>query len=595
MKIDLEQISTAFRDVEFFLACVFPDSPPQFGAGVPPGLAVESSDGFWAVTSRARGNGKSLLHEISGMRVLFRGYEGARGVHSYSGPERIARLAEPDLLENGVFVYLGFDPEQQQAVVRNDALGVAPLFYRRCGDSWFFASHPGLIHFTGDEPDLTTWLSLMQNGHVMGDQSFYEGISRVGSGTQMTIRRDGIVNERWSRYDDLPAGAEMIDEQAFAMVEDAYLRAIERCLALDADAFTLPFSSGFDSRRFFATLLQKKVPFKAVTCQTFHRRKGRDYDIDSHFAPKIAAAFGVECELVHASPPNRLAADARHRQNLIGTETFMHSWAVPLMRWLADRPPSIVFDGLAGDTLGNSGYEIDGLHENPEKDTELLVKETSKPGFFRQLSGMFQTLPEYQARYRAYLGQYAPNLNRAEFAFLQSRTRRCISPWITMMHPPGHVVVFPYCDMDFARTTLRYHPAEKYKWFFQKECLKRFYPEFVDFAGSRNLPPDHAPLDMAESHARDGESERYLYGDVSTVLSALKYLSWMNRILLLLAWALPFLRSKRGWLFRPLLSLVRVQREGKIFVKRESTKSQRSVGSENDGVDHVPATNGGTA
>ena len=566
MKIDLNLVSRTFADVEFFLACVFPDSPPQFTQPVPASLAVESGEGFWAVSSRVPSDGRSLLHEIGGARVVFRGYDSQLGVHSYSAPGRLARLADPSALTHGAFAYIGFDPALQQAVVRSDALGVAPLFYRQCGKGWLFASHPGLIRLAGDQADLQYWLSLMQSGLPLDDRSCYEGIARFEAGTQMTLRRDGSQLESWFRFDQLPPGLDRIDDEAFALVEAAYRRAMDRCLALDTDSFTLPFSSGFDSRRFFATLLEKKVPFKAVTCQSFHRKKGRDYDIDSYFAPKIAAAFGVECELVHATPAAELEADVRRRQSLIGSETFMHGWAVPFMRWLAKRPPTIVIDGLGGDTLGNSGFEIDGLHETPEKDRELLVKEVSRPYLYKELSSVFPTMADYQARYRSFLARFPSNPNQAELAFLQSRTRRCISPWITMMHPPGHVIVFPYHDLDFVRATMRYHPADKYKWFFQKECLKRFYPDFFDFHGSRNLPPEHAPLSEAESRARDAAAERHTYGDVPTILAALKYLSPKNKVLLLLSLGSAGLRKRRDWLFRPLLSLVRMERESPVFV-----------------------------
>ena len=565
MKIDLDMIAAQFADVEFFLACVFPGSAPQF-SGSPACLSVASTPQFWAVTSRARNNGLGLVHDMADAQLVFRGYEAALGVHSYSNLADLERIAAPDDLENGAFAYLKFDPQRQQATVKSDAFGFGPMFYRQQGGAWFFASHPSLIHFAGDEPDLTSWISLMQNGSALADRSFYRDIARFPAGAQMTIGPGHAETVQWFDFDKLPPGAENIDDDAFRIVEDAYCAAMERCLKLDVGEVTLPFSSGFDSRRFFGTLIRKAVPFKAVTCQTFHRKGGRDYDIDSFFAPKIAAAFGVECELVRAVPPEEIEDDSARRQALIGTETFMHGWALPFMRWLAGRPPSLVFDGLAGDTFGNSGFEIDGLHETPEKDAELVLEKTTGPSLLNQLSSLFPSPATYRQQYRGYLAQFAPNINQAEMAFLQSRTRRCISPWITMMHPPGHVVVFPYCDLEFALVTLKYHPAEKYKYFFQKECLRRFYPEFYDFHGSRNLPAGHAPLDEATSHARDSADERYAYGDPSGVRAALKYLSLPNRVLLLLSRLAPGLRRRRDWLFRPLLLLIRTQHEARTFI-----------------------------
>lgn len=583
MKIDLDLMSRQFADVEFFVACVFPASAPEF-TGAPASLALIDTPQFWAVSSRAPASGRALVHDRAGAQLVFRGYEAELGVHSYSDDAALETIDQPDALQNGAFAYIRFDPQAEQAVVRSDAFGFGPMYYRQKDGAWYFASHPVLIHFAGDAPDLGAWVTIMQNGFPMADRSFFDGIARFKSGTQMTIRRAGATSAQWFDFAKLPAGEEKIDDEAFRIVEEAYMAAMERCLKLDVGDVTLPFSSGFDSRRFFGTLFRKKVPFKAVTCQTFHRKNGRDYDIDSFYAPKIAAAFGVDCELVEAVPPAAMEADAARRQALIGTETFMHGWALPFMRWLAKRPPSLVFDGLAGDTFGNSGFEIDGLHETPSKDYQLVLDRVTQPFALRQLSSLFPSVDTLRERYRGYLDQFAPNLNQAEMAFLESRTRRCISPWTTMMHPPGHVVVFPYCDLEFALATLKYHPAEKYKYFFQKECLRRYYPEFYDFNGSRNLPPDLAPIDEQTSLARARADERYAYGATTNVLAALKYLNWPNRLLLLASRLVPRLGRRRDWLFRPLLLLVRTQHEAPVFIdagpaaqrpgKTESTEAQ---------------------
>ncbi|MGJ9418460.1 hypothetical protein ACHAC9_11940 [Massilia sp. CMS3.1] len=574
MKIDLDLMSRQFADVEFFVACIFPQSVAEF-TGAPASLALISTPQFWAVSSRAPASSRALVHEHGDVQLVFRGYEAELGVHSYSDDAALEKIKAPEALKNGAFACIRHDSQLGQAVVRSDAFGFGPMYYRQMDGAWFFASHPVLIHLADDEPDLVSWVTMMQNGFPMADRSFFSNIARFKSGTQMTIRRDGADVAQWYDFAHLPPGEDKIEDDDFRIVEDAYMSAMERCLKLDVGGVTLPFSSGFDSRRFFGTLVRKKVPFKAVTCQTFHHKNGHDYDIDSFYAPKIAGAFGIDCELVQAVPPAEMETDAVRRQALIGTESFMHGWALPFMRWLAKRPPSLIFDGLAGDTFGNSGFEIDGLHETPSKDYQLVLNRATQPFALRQLSSLFPSVDALRERYRGYLDQFAPNLNQAEMAFLQSRTRRCISPWITMMHPPGHVVVFPYCDLEFALATLRYHPAEKYKYFFQKECLRRFYPEFYDFHGSRNLPADHAPLDEQTSLERARAEERYAYGESAGVLAALKYLNWKNKLLLLASRLLPALRRRRDWLFRPLLLLVRTGREAPIFIDAGSA-AQRS-------------------
>ena len=136
-----------------------------------------------------------------------------------------------------------------------------------------------------------------------------------------------------------------------------------------------------------------------------------------------------------------------------------------------------------------------------------------------------------------------------------------------MMHPPGQVVIFPYYEMAFVRATMRYHPADKYKWFFQKECLRRSYPAYFDFPGSRNVPAVMTPLAAERSAAMDQQDDDFTFGDRSVVLTALKYLSLPNKVLLLLALVFKPLRQRRRWLLGPLLTLVKTQRSHRSFVK----------------------------
>lgn len=566
MQIDLVRLATDFADVEFFVACIFPQQAPVFGEDIPSTLHVVDTPHFWSISAKAPQSGQSLVNRIGDDHVLFRGYESDLSVHSYSSGEKRDALLDPSLLRNGVFAYVKANANGKSAQVRSDALGVSPLFYREQNGVHYLSSHPSLIYFDGDQPDLTSWVALLQNNFTIADRSFYEGIHRFPAGSQLDLTITSSKMSNWLEVAALPEGIATIDDQAFEVVEAAYLAGIEKCMKLDVGAVTLPFSSGYDSRRFFASLVNKQASFSAVTCQTFHRKPGGDYDIDSFYAPKIAAAFGVECTLVQATPSDQVAADHQRRMSLIGTETFMHGWAVPFMRWLSARPSSVVIDGLAGDTLGNSGFEFDGLHQDGETDTNILLRQTVHPHVFRQLSKIFPSQDEYSEKYNEYLRSFPPTLNRAELAFLQLRTRRSISPWITMMHPPGQVVVFPYYDMAFVQATLSYHPGEKYRWFFQKECLKRFYPEYFDFHGSRNLPTDLAPRPAAQSTALDDAEDAFVYGDWSVVMATLKYLKPMNRVLLILAVLFKGVRKRRGWLFRNLLLLVKTQKSHRPFL-----------------------------
>ena len=567
MRIDLDSLATTFKDVEFFLVCLNPASPAVFEGGSFALLETHTSDSYWSVTSIAPQSGQGLVSVTKDEMVLFRGYDADLGVHSYSGLAVKERISDPANLKNGVFAYIRVEKASASALVKSDPLGVAPFYYRRLPDGgYMFASHPRLLLLEQDGVNLIGWMSMMQNGFCYGEQSFYKNIHRVPAGMEFTVNPGKLEMRAWFENANLPVGDQKIDDDAFQNVENAYAESMEKLLAL-GESRTLPFSSGYDSRRFFATLLEKKKEFTAVTCQTFQRKKGRYYNIDGLFAPQIAAKFGVDCVRLNTSQLDEYKTDSYRRMSLIGTETFMHGWSMPFMDWLAKQPMSIVFDGLAGDTLGNSGYEFEGLHESAKKDIDILMKETVENKKFDHLSSLFPVEAEFKRKYRAYLESYPKNLNGAELAFLQGRTRRGISPWITMMHPPGQVVVFPYCDMRFVTATLQYDPAEKYKWFFQKECLKRSYPNYFDFPGSRNIPAEIEPIPKEQSDAIERQAQEFVYGDNSAVFGALKYLSLQNKILLILSTLFHPLRKRRNWLFLPLLLLVKTHQAQNPFVK----------------------------
>lgn len=567
MRIDVDALALAFRDVEFFIVCVAPESTPVFSRDQCDDLDIVASESFWAITSKAPQTGQGLVSCCADGHILFRGYESDLALHTYSDRGALELISDSAMLRNGVFAYMHLR-ENYDTIIRSDPFGVAPFYYRALNGAYLFSSHPALIHFPNDELDMVAWMSLLQSGGVFGDRSFYKDIHRVPAGVEMTISAGLLVQRTWFDFSALPPGVAEIDDAAFEIVEAAYASGMAKLLALKAPARTLPFSSGYDSRRFFGSMIKHDIAFDAVTCQTFHRKKGRDYDIDSFYAPKIALAFGVDCELVRASLPANYARDSARRMALIGTESFMHGWAVPFMTWLVARPMSIVFDGLAGDTFGNSGFEFDGLHINAASDTEILMNRTIDRHKFSHFSNLLPSWQQFSATYHAYLATFPANLNGAELAFLQSRTRRCISPWITMMHPAGQVVVFPYYDLGFVRATLTYNPADKYKWFFQKECLKRSYPEYFDFPGSRNLPADIAPISEEHSAMMEEQAENFAFSRFSVVAGSLKFLTWPNKLLLLFSVVCKPLRKIRSWLFVPLLLLVKTQQENRAFIER---------------------------
>jgi hypothetical protein len=56
--------------------------------------------------------------------------------------------------------------------------------------------------------------------------------------------------------------------------------------------------------------------------------------------------------------------------------------------------------------------------------------------------------------------------------------------------PAGHVVVCPYLDLDYLRLLLDYSSAEKCATWFQRACLREYWPAFYKYPGNRDVPND---------------------------------------------------------------------------------------------------------
>ncbi len=564
MKVDVDQIvKSGFDEVEFFVLGWSDSAFPIDFIGDCAGVHIDKNENYFFITSKSRQSDRALCHKVDGdSTILFRGYDLDLGLHTYSEKDKLLHTLKHESLGNGVFVYISASDNRLK--VKSDPFGVSPVYYQKSNGVYLFSSHPTLIVLEKNRPDYYSWLSLIQNDFIFGDRSFYENIQRIAPGSEVIIDCAGENVNRWFDLNSLPQGVDSVDEASFGLVEEACQQSIDKCLDLGIGNITLPFSSGYDSRRFFASFQNRGVIFKALTCQSYQHKNGKFYDIDGTFAPKIGGFFGVDVEVIKATKASDLEKDYQDRMQFIGTETFMHGWSLPLIRRMRSLDESIVFDGLGGDTLGNGGFEYEGLHASNEKDKTIILEETVNNKVFKFVSKLWPSKGEYVREYQSEMDRFPSTPNGIELVFLLFRTRRSISPWITMMQPPGDVVVFPYLDVGFAKACLRYSPVEKYSWFFQKECLKRFWPRYYDFEGSRNLPVDMRSIPGLEI-ASIGRAKR-IFAVLSSSASMRENLKFLNKVIWQSLSMLKLTKTPRSWFYEKLLMLVKCEESKKVFV-----------------------------
>jgi hypothetical protein len=326
----------------------------------------------------------SLVHAPAddGGGVAFRGYVLGVNLHSCSEGERILRYwqREPLAEHNGVYSAAVISPRGETLVLSADLFGMSAIYYARLGEVVIFSTSPRHLVTAGAEPDRLAWRCLLETGFIAGDRSLTSGVERLPAGKALRASRAGIELVTQFDFERMPAGTRTLDTGGIREVERLFQTVMDRCLAVQDGELVLPLSSGHDSRRMLAALVDRRAGFDAVTCRVFHA--GRD--LDATYAAQMARDFGFPHRVVEPPQPAQYADYDVARRLLVDGETFSHAWAIALNDALPKRPCTLL-DGLAGDILGNPGFRIPTLYRSPAEDTETMIDASVKDAFRRVL------------------------------------------------------------------------------------------------------------------------------------------------------------------------------------------------------------------
>ena len=555
-----------FKDVEFFFVAMAIDGTElQLDIADSACIDLVKTPGFVCLSSLSKHHSSSLAIESSDAVTIFRGYELDVCISSYDG--RITEI-HPKSLENGVFAFIRYCKHSRSLIVRSDLFGVSPLFYRIDNGIFFLSSHNVLLRQPGDELDTSGEISLLNYGFSFDQHTCHVDIKRFPPAMQASIDASGrVVWQPWGSWNDLGQGDRLIDDEAAQEVESAFRESMQRCIALTHGDIILPLSSGYDSRRIFGYLNESNVDFETITAQAFKRIGDRYFDIDGRFGPEVARRFGRPNRLVPARTPEGLAADLARRDLLIGSESLMHGWSMALFEALRENSTAAcIYDGLGGDALGNSGFVFPGFHVDYKNNIDILFNETAKPGFARALGYQGAVYDDYRKGYRDYLDSLPSGPNQCELAFLLLRTRRSISPWILMNQAPGSLVVFPYLELGHVRKTLEFYPGEKYRVFFQKYCLKKYYPDCFSIPGSRAMPAVLPPVPQDFANQLDAAERQYLFSEEIIELIGSR-VNDRNKFFFSLFRSRLATRYSKPWLFETLARYLRSETRTGYFLQ----------------------------
>jgi len=443
--------------------------------------------------------GTGLVHQFadSSCAVAFRGYILTSLIHSYSPSQDILEYWQTNLFaeHNGVFSAAIVGRRGENLTLISDILGMGPLYYRKVGEAVAFATNPRYLVIADDEPDLVAWSWLLHTGFISTDRSLSQAIRRLPAGKALCCVGDTHRMVSCFDFARLPHGARPVGKNAVSEVEDAFQQAITRCLRLGNENIILPLSSGHDSRRILASMLQRNIDFQAYTCRVLQKQHR---DLDARFAAEMARDFAFPLTISEPGTPDQYATDDYVRRLLVDAETDQHTWVLSLMRSLP-RHPSLFFDGVAGDILGSPVgwsvvFNLAHMSRSAEDEIEAIANQCIIGRFSSLLrSDYWPELEEVRDDVKIYLKTFLPRNNIDDLAFLLLRQRRSTALWSQQLLPSGHVVVCPYLDLDYIRLLLDFNPAGKRAIVFQRRCLQDFWPQFSKYPGNRDIPEDLPP------------------------------------------------------------------------------------------------------
>ncbi|HEX5136523.1 MAG TPA: hypothetical protein VFY93_06105 [Planctomycetota bacterium] len=528
---------------------------------------AESAEGpNWALAgsrSPVAEDRRRLVHGDARGGIAFRGYLLEPAVHGWCDARDVLDAwweRAPDV-PNGVFAVARLDDRIGELELAVDALGVGSLYYRRWGNAVLFATSPRYLRLPGDRLDALAWRLRISAGSVTGDDSLVEGIRRAPPGCRVRFSADGSsAVESYLPGDFLGAEVRPLDDEALERVEAALHRAIQRCTSLPGLSAVLPLSAGHDSRRILGALLQLGVPFDALTVR-IPDRQGRD--VDARFAIELAEKYGFPHRVLDLPRAGPYTALDRDRRLLMHGESLHHTWILPLCNSLPSRP-SMVFEGLAGDALGETGYVRPAL-VRPDVSARELCDLLAGQAFEPLFRAPFW--PSREAACARLLGwlERLPAFQRGEWVFLLTRTRREIGAWSQRLVPAGHVTVYPYVDLDYLRAAFAIDAAAKIKDSLQHRCLAAFHPELAAVPGSRAVPPDLPRGEIRDLDALELACLRALDSDVKGVDAARlrEVLPWRLRAMHRLARRSRSMAARVGWWRNAVLEMLAVERHAR--------------------------------
>jgi len=326
---------------------------------------------------------------------------------------------------NGIFAFAMWNPTARELFLGVDRYGIRPLYYLHRNNHLLFASEIKAISYNeaGLTPNYAAWEEMLAFGFILGDHTFFEGISRVPPATVLRFTEAGLSTNRYWWFDEVKINPNLKLEDYLEENRYLFRQAIKR-LADSVPECVIFLSSGHDSRRIIAELARLGRASKAYTAALV--RPQDRFEIDTKIASGVCELLGVPHTTSDFPPPDTYPELVTYKNLLLDFESDTHEWILPLLSEI-ELQGGVNFDGLGGDISINGLYFKHNptflAHADDNRKLAETIVNRHAPGWVSPLR-MKSDAPPMVERVFSILNDLPDSDNKVTISCLLTRVRR---------------------------------------------------------------------------------------------------------------------------------------------------------------------------
>ncbi len=252
-----------------------------------------------------------------------------------AGPEVLGEL-------DGVFAACLVDERSQTAILVNDRLGLARLYYRLEGPRLLIASRARALA-TGADFDSQAVGHLLQVGYPLADRTLFPGVRLLAPASFATWEQGRLLIRRTWEPSPPPPGDMSLDTAA-ELMHTALAAAVER--NLDPGLPTVvPLSGGLDSRALLG-MARQHGPVLTLSY-------GHEHSRDRRYGARLARIAGARHVTVPLGP-DYVARYAPRGVYITDGEALATAFHIMCLNPPLATTPSLVLSGLLGEILSGA-------------------------------------------------------------------------------------------------------------------------------------------------------------------------------------------------------------------------------------------------